>query len=77
MERIKIGEYELSIQASKFHYCTPRETITDLYKYKEMEVAIFNKDAWVDLEEDIFLITGNIEINFYSYMMEWLQGMYL
>lgn len=54
MERIKIGEYELSIQASKFHYCTPRETITDLYKYKEMEVAIFNKDAWVDLEEDTF-----------------------
>lgn len=50
--QINIGEYSLSIQASDMHYCTPRETFEDIYKYDSMEVAVFKNDEWCDIEQD-------------------------
>jgi hypothetical protein len=34
--------YSISIQASEFHYCNPRQTL-DPDKYTTMEIAIFNR----------------------------------
>ena len=46
-ESIKTGRYEISIQASKYHYCLPRET-TSPEEYNSMEIAIFNKKGWLN-----------------------------
>lgn len=39
---IKDGEYWLSIQASVFHHCWPRETFDDLNMYTSMEMALMD-----------------------------------
>jgi hypothetical protein len=49
---ITAGEYTLSIQASEYHYCEPRETLEDLSQYTEMEIAIFKNGEWVQPRED-------------------------
>lgn len=51
LNQIKVGGYELSIQASNFHYCTPR-TDLPLDEYEEMELAIFKNDKWVQPRND-------------------------
>lgn len=53
-DKIKLGEYELSIQASEYHYCTPRETLENIYDYDAMEVAIFKNNDFHDISEDRF-----------------------
>lgn len=40
--RSKTGRYALSIQASKQHYCTPRETLEDYFKYTSFEMALID-----------------------------------
>jgi RNA-binding protein YlmH len=52
LNRIKAGEYEMSIQASYAHYCEPRETLEDLTQYTEMELALFKNGGWVQPRED-------------------------
>ena len=49
---IEAGEYTLSVQASYYHYCDPRETLEDLSQYTEMELAIFKDGEWVQPRED-------------------------
>lgn len=46
-EAINVGNYEVSIQGSQSHYCNPRETIP-VDQYESMEIAIFDKDAWIN-----------------------------
>lgn len=52
LKRITVGAYELSIQASEYHYCVPRETLVNLFDYEAMEVAIFKNEEWVNVEQD-------------------------
>jgi hypothetical protein len=42
MDAIKAGRYYLSIQGSEGHYCSPRETLSDIEGYSGMEIAILN-----------------------------------
>lgn len=52
---IKLGNYNLSIQASYSHYCEPRKTV-DINDYKSMEIAIFDSnDEWVQPREDGYI----------------------
>lgn len=44
--QIEVGKYALSIQASMYHYCSPRETL-DKDQYYSMEMAIFYNDKWL------------------------------
>jgi hypothetical protein len=49
---LQVGDYELSIQASYSHYCTPRLTVP-LNEYTAFEVAIFdNGGAWMNPHRD-------------------------
>ena len=55
LERLKVGKYFLSIQASEVHYCIPRKSLKDMFDYMAMEVGIFDEDSnWCDLEYDSF-----------------------
>jgi hypothetical protein len=49
---IKAGNYQMSIQASEWHYCSPRATI-DYEDYHKMELAIFNKSkrGWFNVSK--------------------------
>lgn len=38
--------YELSVQCSEYHYCTPRKTL-EIKDYNEFELAIFKDDKFV------------------------------
>ena len=42
---IKLNKLDISVQASKYHYCTPREDFDDINEYAEVEIALFNKDG--------------------------------
>lgn len=53
-EAIKVRDYMLSVQASENHYCTPRRTLSDVYEYSEMEVALLKDNEFVDVAEDQF-----------------------
>ena len=46
--RINIGEYQLSVQASTFHYCEPRTNYDNLLSYNLVEVAIFRNGKFVN-----------------------------
>ena len=47
-DTIEAGDYKLSTQASEGAYCTPRESLDDVYSYSAMEVALFTKSGgWV------------------------------
>jgi len=52
LNRLKAGDYEMSIQASFAHYCEPRETLEDLSQYTEMELALFKDGEWVQPRGD-------------------------
>ena len=49
---LKIGQYELSIQASDCHYCEPRKTLDDIKLYKSWEIALFKNGEWLNIELD-------------------------
>lgn len=50
------GDYKISIQASGFHYCTPRKDLPELDDYSAVEIAIFDSaDEWVQPREDEFI----------------------
>lgn len=50
------GDFELSIQASSFHYCEPKEDCLDAKKYSEFEMAIFKSSGeWVQAREESIL----------------------
>lgn len=40
--RARVGNYGISIQASKHHYCEPRENLPQLSDYSRWEVAVYN-----------------------------------
>lgn len=50
---IDIGNFTVSIQASSNHYCTPRHTLKNLNEYEDMEIAIFEKDKWIQPHTDL------------------------
>ncbi|XZI03012.1 hypothetical protein ACSXE3_15305 (plasmid) [Clostridium perfringens] len=54
LKRIPLGAYELSIQASTYHYSIPNKTLVNLFDYEAMEVAIFKNEEWVNVEQDSF-----------------------
>lgn len=51
-ERIEIGNFGLSIQASSTHYSSPRKTLGNALDYNEFELAIFENDAWINPTND-------------------------
>lgn len=52
LNRITAGDYQISIQASDSHYCTPRRTLENLEEYDTMEIAIFQNGEWVQPRND-------------------------
>jgi len=43
-----LNGFEISIQCSAFHYCTPRENLNSPNDYSSFEVAVFNANGdWV------------------------------
>lgn len=44
--KIDVGDYALSIQASSTYYCSPRETLHPEF-YVDMEMAIFKDTKWI------------------------------
>lgn len=51
---IKAGKYSMSVQGSRMHYCTPRETLP-VEDYKEMELALFNKRGWLHINRSMVI----------------------
>jgi hypothetical protein len=49
---LKVGGMELSIQASRTHYSTPRETAPTADPYTAFEMAIFENDEWLNPVHD-------------------------
>lgn len=55
LERLKVGKYYLSVQASEGHYCIPRKNLNNIFNYEALEIAILNEDGtWCNLEHDDF-----------------------
>ena len=54
---IKAGNYEISIQASMYHYCHPRKTL-DKTEYTSMEIAIFNEKGWINSPRKSSVLRG-------------------
>jgi hypothetical protein len=50
------GRYCVSIQASKFHYCTPPKLLENLYDYSEMEVAVLMPNDFDDDSEIVNIV---------------------
>ena len=51
-EPLTIGAMKVSIQASAFHYCSPRRTLPSSDDYQEFEVALMKGDDWYHPELD-------------------------
>lgn len=47
---IYFGDLRLSIQASEYHYCTPRKTV-ELDKYEAMEFALMSNGEFIRVSE--------------------------
>ena len=45
-EKLKIGDYELSIQGSEGHYSQPRQNLEPRL-YDKMEISIFKNENWI------------------------------
>lgn len=45
IEGLSVGNYRLSIQASKNHYCTPREIFSSYDFYESFEMMVLKKDG--------------------------------
>ena len=58
----KIGKYQLSIQASEGHYCSPRKNLTDYNLYNSFEMLIMKEDG-----SDIQLKKSSIIRNYPKY----------
>ena len=43
--RVRVGRYELSVQASSFHYSSPRADRNKLSEYTEVEVAVLDAEG--------------------------------
>jgi hypothetical protein len=52
------GEVELSVQASEFHYCSPKITGLPLEDYTQVEIALFAPDKSFALPSDLGLDTS-------------------
>lgn len=47
MEQIKVSDkLAVSVQVSEGHYCSPRETLSDLRSYEYVEFAIFENNEF-------------------------------
>lgn len=56
-----VNGFEISIQCSRFHYCTPREDLNSPNDYSSFEVAVFNANGdWVT--SDFFEDIGNNQV---------------
>jgi hypothetical protein len=53
MESIPLGEYSLSVQASRSHYCAPRATLP-LRDYSEYEVAVVDGNGLLSVPHPLF-----------------------
>ena len=52
-QQLYIGDLRVSIQASEFHYCSPRQNLASSDQYQEFEVALFfSKGDWFHPEKD-------------------------
>ena len=51
-QQIEFGDMKLSIQASQFHYCSPRLTLASSDEYESFEVALILQDEWFHPEKD-------------------------
>lgn len=50
---VTCGNFKISIQASRNHYCSPRQWLDDITEYEKFEIAIFNEnDEWVNIQND-------------------------
>lgn len=65
-----IAEYDISIQASSSHYCSPKisETHRRLHEYGSVEVAIIHRD------NGSFLRPSDISLNLISWDKYWEKG---
>lgn len=76
------GRYTLSIQASKHHYCNPRETLMDVHQYESFEVALIDGKTGLFISfKEIGYDDINLECEFegdiYGYVdVEYLQNAY-
>lgn len=50
---IDLGDMQVSIQASEFHYSSPRQTLPSSDDYTQFEVALFLKGEWFHPELDV------------------------
>jgi len=48
---LKVGPYTLSVQASEFHYSTPRATLA-VDQYTQWECALWTDERWLSVEKD-------------------------
>lgn len=49
-ETLEVNGFQMSIQASDFHYCNPRIDLKHLDNYDTVEVAVFKNNEWFDVE---------------------------
>lgn len=53
-DRITVGKFKVSIQASEYHYCEPRKSGLKPEEYTKFEMAIFDEnDTWVVPPRDL------------------------
>ncbi|MCM3665546.1 hypothetical protein M3204_14100 [Mesobacillus subterraneus] len=81
---IQVGPYVLSIQASYYHYCSPRITMeTDLYS--EMEMAVIKDNEFISIVDDenfkdfeqAYLIHDSWDAGVYAYVdVQLIEGLY-
>jgi len=57
MKALEVGPYTLSVQASEFHYCTPRVTVP-VEEYTEWECALWTEERWLSVEKDPEVFDG-------------------
>lgn len=78
--KIDFEDYELSIQASSYHYSVPNKILEDNSKYLAMEIAIIKDNEFVDIFNDNFLITwlSDLSVEEISIMkMSYYGGVYI
>lgn len=51
-KQIEIADLKVSIQASAFHYCSPRKDMPSSDDYESFEVALLLNDKWFHPERD-------------------------
>ena len=48
-EAIDVGPYRISVQASKGHYCSPRQNFLEAEEYDSMEILVYYKGSNIDI----------------------------